>query len=102
MTDHIEIMAKRVYSRFPFETEDGKSLGPQKPSWIDGGNSLKQNDARTIARKDEAALTAAGYQIVPVVPTEAMIGAWRTDQAQGRSLQSSYSAMLKAFKDQQP
>jgi hypothetical protein len=43
-----------------------------------------------------AALDAGGWKLVPKVPTEDMIGAWRQDQAQGRSLQSSYRAMLAA------
>lgn len=37
-----------------------------------------------------------GWKLVPLVPTQEMIDAWRMDQAQGRSLQSSYSAMIAA------
>ncbi len=55
-----------------------------------GGLTNRQIDAVL------AAITAAGLAIVPMVPSQAMIDAWREDQAQGRSLQSSYAAMLAA------
>jgi len=43
-----------------------------------------------------SALDLAGYVIMPKVPTQDMVEAWRLDQSQGRSLESSYLAMLNA------
>lgn len=37
-----------------------------------------------------------GWQLVPINPTSYMIASWRIDQSQGRSLESSYQAMLSA------
>jgi len=47
----------------------------------------------------EAALTAAGYQIVPVVPTEAMLKA--SSRGDARRAGFYYRRMLKASKEEQ-
>ncbi len=59
---------------------------------LSNGTGLGQTEVTSILE----ALTDAGLAIVPRVPSQAMIDAWREDQAQGRSLQSSYAAMLAA------
>lgn len=47
-------------------------------------------------RSEMRAVGRLDYKIVPLVPTREMIDAWRLDQAQGRSLESSYAAMIDA------
>lgn len=47
-----------------------------------------RSEIRTMCRLD--------YKLVPLVPTREMIDAWRVDQAQSRSLESSYAAMIGA------
>jgi hypothetical protein len=40
-----EILARYIYEQMPY-CEQG-----EKPKWVDGGNSLKQDEARAIAQK---------------------------------------------------
>ena len=46
MTEMVERVARVVYELMPF---DGK-YPDSKPDWVDGGNSLKQGEARRYAR----------------------------------------------------
>ncbi len=42
----MEFIAQEIYKRMPY---DGPSDLPTKPPWIVGGNSIRQDDARTYA-----------------------------------------------------
>ncbi len=53
----VESLAQEIYKRIPF---DGPSDGfTSKPAWIVGGNSIRQDDARTYARTAIKFLSAA-------------------------------------------
>ncbi len=91
MTDHIKIMASLI-----------------DPWAWQGGRNRESDRITSMNRADaiEAALTAAGYQIVPVVPTEDVYGLdWeRLRNGESRALFEEHQDvfdMLKAAKDQQ-
>lgn len=47
-----------------------------------------------------SALKAAGLAVVPVKLSQHMKDTWQLDQAQGRSLESSYWAMIRAAQEE--
>ena len=51
----VEEMAERIYDAMPY---DG-TAGPEKPKWVPGGNSDKQEEARRLARESIKASEAA-------------------------------------------
>jgi hypothetical protein len=54
----VEVLAKEIYDDFVY---DGP-VGSTKPSWKNGGNGLKQDEARAMAR---GKLRAEGHQRQP-------------------------------------
>lgn len=44
MTPTTEALAKIIYTRMPYDEPTGT-----KPAWVEGGNSLKQDEARSLA-----------------------------------------------------
>ncbi len=53
----VESLAQEIYKRIPFDSpSDGFT---SKPAWIVGGNSIRQDDARTYARTAIKFLSAA-------------------------------------------
>ena len=49
MTDMIERVARAIYAQMPFIENPYNELGKEKPGWVEKGNSLKQDEARSYA-----------------------------------------------------
>jgi len=73
--DVVEAVAKAIYEQWV--------AAPGYVAWVDGGNSLKQDDARRIARAALASRLAApasipaGYVLVPPAPGSEPFERWR-------------------------
>ncbi len=70
-------------------------------SRFDDGSALETHDQektelRAMIKQYRKEAVPDGWQLVPINPTSYMIDSWRIDQSQGRSLESSYQAMLSA------
>jgi hypothetical protein len=71
--DVVEAVAKAIYEQWV--------AAPGYVAWVDGGNSINQDEARRIASEALAGRLAAppsipdGYVVAPVMPTAAMIAA---------------------------
>jgi hypothetical protein len=75
-----EVIARAIYESASFYGND-----PGKPPWVPGGNSTRQDEARTLADAILAALDAAGLAVVPKEPTLGVLMsmALRRDHALG-------------------
>lgn len=91
--DMLESNRLRLFGLFGFNPSEMDTLAKQQMVF------RRILDALSVAEPVKTAPAVAvptGWKLVPLVPTSEMIDAWRLDQAQGRSLQSSYVAMLAA------
>lgn len=100
MSDVIEVMARGMCAESrPKADPDALTPGPRGSV----GSIPKWALFDPLARAARAALTAAGYVVVPVEPTEAMVDAGadavdRTDfhGTQGYTASEAWRAMIKA------
>jgi hypothetical protein len=105
IADDILALDREGVARYVFERIMAAPDNERKPPWVERGNSFKQDEARAHADAILAMVgggVPAGYKLVPVEPTEAMLRAWLAEeyrQCTGPTPDPAkcYAAMLSAL-----
>lgn len=91
MNDIKEIMAKVFYQSDYFYAGD-----TNKTAWVDGGNSIRQDEARQFVEKQIQLLTDAGFVFVPKEPNNDMIAAGIFASQNAYKFNEIYEHMIEA------
>jgi hypothetical protein len=85
----VEVTARGIYASWYAQ--------PGYVPWVERGNSVKQEEARRMARSALSVLEAAGLAVVPAVPTEAMLAtAWDVHTVGYDELKELWAVMIAA------
>lgn len=83
----VEDIAKAIYDVMPFDGPPHET----KPAWFEGGNSLKQDEARRRAREALPATATSAARLI-----EAAVEWWRGEPNAEGNLVTAVSAHMKA------